>query len=79
MAALRAAINAKCLDCSGNVKPEVARCTVKACALWPVRPKWLDMAGRLADPNAEPIRHPKTGIPAVRDPNTGRWVPGEGA
>ncbi len=35
---MRAAINAKCHDCSGYSKPEVGRCVVTTCALWPLRP-----------------------------------------
>ena len=35
---LRYAINAKCWDCSGEQRLEVKLCTVKDCALYPVRP-----------------------------------------
>ena len=33
----RAAIRAKCLDCSGNNRAEVRRCPVIGCPLWPYR------------------------------------------
>lgn len=32
------AVKAKCLDCSGHNRAEVARCTVTICPLWSVRP-----------------------------------------
>lgn len=35
---LSAAIAAKCWDCSGKQRVEVANCTVVMCALWPHRP-----------------------------------------
>ena len=35
--ALLAAIRAKCLDCSGNMRREVERCRVKDCPLYPYR------------------------------------------
>ncbi len=31
------AIRAKCIDCSGDSRSEVAKCTAVACALWPFR------------------------------------------
>mgnify|MGYP003136719753 CR=1 FL=1 len=31
------AIRAKCLDCSGGTAPEVEKCTVVTCPLWPMR------------------------------------------
>jgi hypothetical protein len=30
-------IRAKCLDCCGGVRPEIAKCTTRRCPLWPVR------------------------------------------
>lgn len=44
MANLKAAINAKCKDCTydkaipGTWRDQTEQCTVRACALWPVRP-----------------------------------------
>jgi len=44
MANLKAAINAKCKDCTydkaipGTWREQTENCTVKVCALWPVRP-----------------------------------------
>jgi hypothetical protein len=35
---LRAAINAKCYECSGDQYKEVTNCLVEDCALWPLRP-----------------------------------------
>ena len=35
---LRAAINAKCVDCCCGQKAEVRRCQITACSLWSVRP-----------------------------------------
>ena len=35
---LRAAINAKCLDCSNYQKQEINQCTVKNCPLYKYRP-----------------------------------------
>ena len=35
---MSAAIKAKCWDCSGHQKVEVANCTVLTCPLWPHRP-----------------------------------------
>ena len=35
--ALMAAIRAKCMDCSGNMRREVERCNVKDCPLRPYR------------------------------------------
>jgi hypothetical protein len=34
----RMAIKAKCLDCSGHVRAEVASCAVVLCPLWQFRP-----------------------------------------
>ncbi len=34
---LLVAIRAKCLDCAGNQRKEVERCTLKDCALYPYR------------------------------------------
>lgn len=34
---LLAAIRAKCLDCSGNMRREVERCKLKDCPLYPYR------------------------------------------
>lgn len=31
------AIRLKCLDCSGGSSPEVEKCNIKHCALWPFR------------------------------------------
>jgi len=33
-----AAIKAKCLDCCGYQRAEVAACTAEHCPLWPYRP-----------------------------------------
>ncbi len=33
-----AALKAKCLECAGFVRAEVAECTVECCPLWPYRP-----------------------------------------
>ena len=44
MASLKAAIRAKCKDCTyddtqpGTYLQQIENCTVKSCALWPVRP-----------------------------------------
>lgn len=35
---LKAAIKAKCWDCSGRSKKEVSLCTNYICSLWPIRP-----------------------------------------
>ena len=35
--ALLAAIRAKCMDCSGNMRREVERCKMKSCPLYPFR------------------------------------------
>lgn len=35
---MRAALNAKCWDCSGQSKVEVGRCVVEDCSLWLFRP-----------------------------------------
>jgi hypothetical protein len=35
---LRAAVNAYCWECAGNIKPEVGRCNIKTCPLWNLRP-----------------------------------------
>lgn len=35
--ALFAAIRSKCMDCSGNCKKMVERCTVRDCPLYPYR------------------------------------------
>lgn len=35
---LRAAINAKCVECCCGSKVEVKRCAITACPLWEVRP-----------------------------------------
>lgn len=45
---LRAAINAKCIDCCCGQKAEVRRCQITACSLWEVRPYQI----REVDPNA---------------------------
>lgn len=37
---LRAAINAKCWDCSGYIRKEVINCPADDCPLWGVRP-WV--------------------------------------
>ncbi len=34
---LLAAIRAKCLDCSGNMRREVEKCKIKDCPLYPYR------------------------------------------
>lgn len=44
MASLKAAIREKCKDCSydrcapGTYLQQIEACTIKSCALWPVRP-----------------------------------------
>lgn len=38
MASLRAAINAKCIECCCGQKAEVRRCEIRTCSLWEVRP-----------------------------------------
>lgn len=44
MASLKKAVEAKCKDCTydqaapGTWREQVEQCTVRACALWPVRP-----------------------------------------
>lgn len=38
MPSLRAAINAKCVECCCGSKAEVRRCEIETCPLWPVRP-----------------------------------------
>ena len=35
---LRAAINAKCFECSGDQYREVTHCLANDCPLWPLRP-----------------------------------------
>ena len=35
---LRAAINAHCFECGGDLYKEVTHCPSKDCALWPLRP-----------------------------------------
>ena len=35
---IRAAIDSKCLDCTGWQQTEVKNCSVVACSLWPYRP-----------------------------------------
>jgi hypothetical protein len=58
-ASLRVAVNSKCKDCiydalsgGGTWREQVAQCSVKSCALWPVRP------GPKTGPYAEPLRDP---------------------
>jgi len=52
---LRKAIDNKCRDCiydeleRGAWREQVARCTIRECALWPVRPK--STSARLAQDN----------------------------
>lgn len=38
MASLRAAINAKCVECCAGSKAEVKRCAITSCPLWEIRP-----------------------------------------
>lgn len=35
--ALRRAIRARCLDCMGNCRAQVAQCSSEKCSLWPYR------------------------------------------
>ena len=62
---LRSAINDKCRDCiydplcgGGTWREQVAQCSVKSCALWPVRP------APETGPYARPPRDPATIPPA---------------
>lgn len=48
---LQAAINTKCLECSGGMRNEVRDCRLKSCALWPHRPY---QRARVATCRAEP-------------------------
>lgn len=57
---LRAAIDAKCRDCTydtaapGTWREQVAQCSCYSCPLWPHRPS--PYSGRFADPLRDPAR-----------------------
>jgi len=60
ISSLRAAINAKCYDCSGFIKIDVSNCDMPDCELFKVRP-WqrLNFKGNNGSSNIMPLRKAK--------------------
>lgn len=69
---LLAAIRAKCLDCSGNMRREVERCRVKDCPLYPYR---AAKATGSSKERPENIRGQISVFEALEEKNT--WLTGQ--
>ena len=73
-----AAIRAKCLDCSGGNRAEVADCLVRSCPLWPFRsganPGGPAVCARRSRPAEAPVGRKSRTIPAPGATSEAAWT-----
>lgn len=50
---LQAAINRKCIECSGGMRNEITHCKLKGCALYAYRPYQVETVRQRADRKAQ--------------------------